>query len=52
MERGARPEQVEVVTSLEAIAARVADWRGAVFVKGSRRYALEKVLGAAVEVHA
>jgi UDP-N-acetylmuramoyl-tripeptide--D-alanyl-D-alanine ligase len=53
MERGARPEQVEVVTSLESIVARVADWRGAVFVKGSRRHALEKVLpGIAVEAHA
>lgn len=52
MERGARPEQVEVATSLESMAARVAEWRGAVFVKGSRRYALEKVIGAAVEAHA
>src|SRR5690606_21545389 len=41
---GASEEQVEVAENLEEIAARFADWRGAVFVKGSRRYALEKIL--------
>lgn len=50
---GGRPEQLAVVSSLEPVAARVTGWRGAVFVKGSRRYALEKVLEAnPVEAHA
>jgi UDP-N-acetylmuramoyl-tripeptide--D-alanyl-D-alanine ligase len=38
---------VEVVTALEPVTAAVAEWRGAVFVKGSRKYQLEKVLEAA-----
>ena len=41
---GCRPEQVKVVKSLEPVRARLAGFRGAVFVKGSRRHALEKVL--------
>jgi UDP-N-acetylmuramoyl-tripeptide--D-alanyl-D-alanine ligase len=44
VENGVRPDQIEVFTANENIAARVADWRGAVFVKGSRRYALEKII--------
>ncbi len=36
--------QVQMVSSLEPIVAALADWRGAVFVKGSRRYQLEKIL--------
>jgi UDP-N-acetylmuramoyl-tripeptide--D-alanyl-D-alanine ligase len=47
LENGNRGEQIEVVTSLAPIAARVAEFRGAVFLKGSRRYQLEKVLSAA-----
>jgi UDP-N-acetylmuramoyl-tripeptide--D-alanyl-D-alanine ligase len=43
-ERGGAAEQVQVITSLAAVAPVVAAWRGAVFVKGSRRYQLEQVL--------
>lgn len=54
LENGSGAAQVEIVSSLEPIAARVAEWRGAVFVKGSRRYQLEKILGPVVaeSVHA
>jgi UDP-N-acetylmuramoyl-tripeptide--D-alanyl-D-alanine ligase len=43
-EGGGRGEAVE---SLEVVAPVVAQWRGAVFIKGSRRYRLETVLPAA-----
>ncbi|ACB75911.1 UDP-N-acetylmuramoyl-tripeptide--D-alanyl-D-alanine ligase [Opitutus terrae] len=46
---GTAPDQVRVAESLEPIAVQVAAWRGAVFVKGSRRYALEKVLATKPE---
>ena len=36
--------QVEVVSSLEAVKARLAGFHGAVFIKGSRRYQLETIL--------
>jgi len=36
--------QVEVVTSLEPVKTRLAGFRGAVFIKGSRRYQLESIL--------
>jgi UDP-N-acetylmuramoyl-tripeptide--D-alanyl-D-alanine ligase len=54
LENGSSPTQIEIVASLEPIAARLAEWRGAVFVKGSRRYQLEKILGPALaeSVHA
>jgi UDP-N-acetylmuramoyl-tripeptide--D-alanyl-D-alanine ligase len=38
---GARSEQVRVVESLESVRARLRDFRGSVFVKGSRKYRLE-----------
>ena len=38
--------QLQIVSSLEPVAAFLAEWRGAVFVKGSRRYQLEKILEA------
>ena len=41
---GARPEQIEVMPDLSPAAARLQEWRGAVFLKGSRRYQLETVL--------
>lgn len=44
LENGARAERIAVATKAEEVAARFAEWRGAVFVKGSRRYALEKIL--------
>jgi UDP-N-acetylmuramyl pentapeptide synthase len=53
MENGNRAEQIAVVESLEPIAARAVDWQGAVFVKGSRRYRLERIFEPAGEtVHA
>jgi UDP-N-acetylmuramoyl-tripeptide--D-alanyl-D-alanine ligase len=54
LERGGREEQVAVVRSLESVKERFAGWRGAVFVKGSRRYQLETLLhpGAPVSAHA
>src|SRR5688572_5906375 len=53
MENGTRAEQIEVAGDAAQIAARFAEWRGAVFVKGSRRYALEKLLQqTSVEAHA
>ena len=36
--------QIQMVSSLEPVSECLADWRGAVFVKGSRRYELEKAL--------
>ncbi len=44
IETGASPRQVHVVGSVTSIAEPVQLWRGAVFVKGSRRYQLEKVV--------
>ena len=48
LEQGDFRRQIQVASSLETIAAAVAEWRGAVFVKGSRRYQLERALGNAV----
>lgn len=44
LENGNADARLTVVTSHAAIAARLAGFRGAVFVKGSRRYQLEKAL--------
>ncbi len=44
LERGGLTRNVQIVTALEPVAAALAEWRGPVFVKGSRRYQLEKVL--------
>jgi UDP-N-acetylmuramoyl-tripeptide--D-alanyl-D-alanine ligase len=41
---GGRPEQIQLATSIEAVRERLAGFRGAVFMKGSRRYTLEKAL--------
>lgn len=43
---GARPGQVTVVTSLAPVQEQLREFRGAVFLKGSRKYRLESVLGA------
>ncbi len=52
LDAGGRAGQIEIVTSLAPMTERVAEWRGAVFVKGSRRYALEKVVESSpVEAH-
>jgi UDP-N-acetylmuramoyl-tripeptide--D-alanyl-D-alanine ligase len=44
LESSISPSQVEVVTSLEPVKERLSGFRGAVFIKGSRRYQLESVL--------
>ena len=44
LEQGNVTEQFQIVSSLEPVAAAVAEWHGTVFVKGSRRYHLEKIL--------
>lgn len=36
--------QIQIVSSLDPVSEFLADWRGAVFVKGSRRYELETAL--------
>jgi UDP-N-acetylmuramoyl-tripeptide--D-alanyl-D-alanine ligase len=41
---GSRPDQIHIATSLDAVRARLAGFRGAVFMKGSRRHALETAL--------
>jgi UDP-N-acetylmuramoyl-tripeptide--D-alanyl-D-alanine ligase len=38
------PDLISVVGSLEPIAERIATFQGAVFMKGSRRWELEKAL--------
>ena len=43
-ERGTSERQIAVARSLQAVAARVAGFDGAVFIKGSRRWQLEKVV--------
>jgi UDP-N-acetylmuramoyl-tripeptide--D-alanyl-D-alanine ligase len=54
LEQGDFTKQIQICSTLEPMAAAIAEWHGAVFVKGSRRYQLEKTLnGAAQEaVHA
>lgn len=49
IETGARPDQVETAESAAAAAGKVAGFAGAVFVKGSRKYSLEKVLELPVQ---
>ncbi|MDB6168913.1 MAG: UDP-N-acetylmuramoylalanyl-D-glutamyl-2,6-diaminopimelate--D-alanyl-D-alanyl ligase [Verrucomicrobia bacterium] len=50
LEQGDFSRQIQIVSTIETIAGLVAEWRGAVFVKGSRRYQLERaVAGAAQE---
>jgi UDP-N-acetylmuramoyl-tripeptide--D-alanyl-D-alanine ligase len=44
VENGTPKAQVEVVTTLDPVRARLAAFRGAVFIKGSRRYQLETIL--------
>ncbi len=49
-ERGHGAAQVGISGAVGPIAAIVAEWRGSIFVKGSRRYALERVLAESGEV--
>lgn len=44
LENGNDPAQVEVITGLEPVRVRFAGFKGAVFLKGSRRYQLETIL--------
>jgi UDP-N-acetylmuramoyl-tripeptide--D-alanyl-D-alanine ligase len=44
LDQGEFTRQIQIVASLEPMSAVLADWRGSVFVKGSRRYQLEKIL--------
>ena len=44
LDQGDFTRQIQMVTSLEPVAAFLAEWRGPVFLKGSRRYRLERVL--------
>ena len=44
LENGNAAEQIEVVADLAPVAAFLAGFRGAVFLKGSRRYQLERAL--------
>lgn len=46
LENGNDPAQVEVVAGLDPVRARLAGFKGAVFLKGSRRYQLETVLAS------
>jgi UDP-N-acetylmuramoyl-tripeptide--D-alanyl-D-alanine ligase len=41
---GFTTDNIEIVNALAPVAARIAEFRGAVFMKGSRRYELEKAL--------
>jgi UDP-N-acetylmuramoyl-tripeptide--D-alanyl-D-alanine ligase len=44
LEQGDCTRQIQIVSTLDPVSAFLADWRGSVFVKGSRRYQLEKIL--------
>jgi UDP-N-acetylmuramoyl-tripeptide--D-alanyl-D-alanine ligase len=44
LERGDFSRQMQILSSLEPAAAAIAEWRGPVFVKGSRRYQLERAI--------
>lgn len=48
LEQGDFTRQIQIVSAIETIAAGLAEWRGAVFVKGSRRYQLERALSGAI----
>ncbi|MDP2136441.1 MAG: UDP-N-acetylmuramoyl-tripeptide--D-alanyl-D-alanine ligase [Candidatus Didemnitutus sp.] len=52
LENGNDPEQIEVVTDLAPVRARLAAFRGAAFLKGSRRYRLETILDPHDSTHA
>jgi UDP-N-acetylmuramoyl-tripeptide--D-alanyl-D-alanine ligase len=45
-ENGERVGQVSVIETLDPVVRRLAEFQGAVFIKGSRRWQLEKVLGS------
>lgn len=47
IEAGYVPAQLHVVQSVDSILDVVRNWRGAIFIKGSRRYQLEKAVAPA-----
>jgi UDP-N-acetylmuramoyl-tripeptide--D-alanyl-D-alanine ligase len=47
LERGSDPAQVETADTVDAVAPRLAGFRGSVFVKGSRRHELERAFAGA-----
>ena len=52
LENGNDPAQIEVITDLALVRERLAGFKGAVFLKGSRRYQLETVLEPHAVAHA
>jgi UDP-N-acetylmuramoyl-tripeptide--D-alanyl-D-alanine ligase len=52
LEGGNGAGQIEVVDDLESVAAFLAAFRGALFLKGSRRYQLERVLAVSAPAEA
>ncbi len=50
LEQGDFSKQIQICSTPDPIAAAIATWRGAVFVKGSRRYQLEQALAEAKPV--
>ena len=44
LETGDFTRQLQIVSTLEPVATVVADWTGSVFIKGSRRHQLERLL--------
>jgi UDP-N-acetylmuramoyl-tripeptide--D-alanyl-D-alanine ligase len=52
LENGNDPAQVAVVADVAPVRERLAGFKGAVFLKGSRRYQLETVLDPHATAHA
>lgn len=52
LENGNDPAQIAVVTDLASVRERLATFKGAAFLKGSRRYRLETVLDPQAAAHA
>jgi UDP-N-acetylmuramoyl-tripeptide--D-alanyl-D-alanine ligase len=49
LETGDFSRQLQIVGSVEPVVACVAEWQGAIFIKGSRRYQLERALNGQPE---
>lgn len=47
LEQGDFTRQIQIASTIDTIAAEVAAWHGAVFLKGSRRYQLERAIAPA-----
>jgi UDP-N-acetylmuramoyl-tripeptide--D-alanyl-D-alanine ligase len=52
LENGNAPAQIALITDLQPVRERLAGFKGAVFLKGSRRYQLETVLDPHAIAHA